>query len=318
VIAYHAGLFPKGHYGVSLFFAISGFLITTLLLRERERSGTVSLRGFYVRRVLRIFPLYYAVLLLYVVLTLFVEGDPVRETEFFRNLPFFLTYTSNWFVDLHGSRVIFYFAWSLATEEQFYAAWPWVMRQARTWRLPVATMAGLMAVGQGIDWAASRGLIDGEHLYARILGSIQSPICLGCLAALALHLKEGFAWGWPLLGQRWSALAWAAAAGASLVFPVPEFLLFVALAGWVASCAVQAHSWASPVLENKGLRYLGTISYGMYLLHMIALNLARRVFSPEATWACLVGALALSVALASLSHRFIERPFLALKERYQA
>src|SRR5688572_20426684 len=119
-----SGLGSKGWLGVHLFFAISGFLITTLLLREKTRKGEIELKNFYVRRVLRIFPLYYSVLALYAALTYFV-GSQGREL-FFQALPSFITYTSNWF--FAEDVVIFGFAWSLATEEQFYCTWPWVER----------------------------------------------------------------------------------------------------------------------------------------------------------------------------------------------
>uniref|UniRef100_UPI0025BF7B9B acyltransferase family protein n=1 Tax=Hydrogenophaga sp. TaxID=1904254 RepID=UPI0025BF7B9B len=98
-----------GGEGVTLFFAISGFLITTLLLRERDRRGTIDLRAFYVRRTLRIFPIYYLTLLTYVVLVWTFERDSEAGQEFFSNLPYFFTYTSNWFVELK-ERTIFYFA----------------------------------------------------------------------------------------------------------------------------------------------------------------------------------------------------------------
>ena len=90
--------FSNGDEGVTLFFAISGFLITTLLLRERDTAGSINLRAFYIRRALRIFPLYYAVVALYVVLTLLFERTTPAGREFFANLIFFLTYTSNWYV----------------------------------------------------------------------------------------------------------------------------------------------------------------------------------------------------------------------------
>ena len=102
--------------GVTLFVAISGFLITTLLLRERERTGGLDLKRFDIRRTLRIFPLYYTVLAVYVVLVLVVETNPVRRSDFFGNLPYYATYTSNFAVSLSASGTIFYFAWSLATE----------------------------------------------------------------------------------------------------------------------------------------------------------------------------------------------------------
>ena len=99
VVWHHAaghrqGILGRGFLGVEHFFAISGFLITTLLLRERERTGTISLPSFYVRRTLRIFPLYYAVLALYVGLVALTAATTPAGAQFFANLPAFATYTS--------------------------------------------------------------------------------------------------------------------------------------------------------------------------------------------------------------------------------
>lgn len=108
-----APIATKGFYGVNLFFAISGFLICSLMIRERSKHGAISLRAFYIRRSLRIFPLYYAMLLVYALVVLVMEKGPEGEA-FFGNLPAFLTYTSNWFVGAgQDERVIFVFAWSL-------------------------------------------------------------------------------------------------------------------------------------------------------------------------------------------------------------
>lgn len=101
-----SALLASGPHGVTLFFAISGFLIVTLLLRERDRAGRIDLKAFYIRRSLRIFPLYYAVIAVYTLLVCVVERNNPVGREFFNNLPFFLIYTSNWFVLLEG-RVIF-------------------------------------------------------------------------------------------------------------------------------------------------------------------------------------------------------------------
>ena len=113
------GFAGKGPLGVHLFFAVSGFLITTLLVREHRRTGTLSLSRFYVRRSLRIFPLYYSVLALYAARAwLLLSPSPMRA-HFLHNLPFFATYTANVLVDFDVPHpVIFGFSWSLATEEQ--------------------------------------------------------------------------------------------------------------------------------------------------------------------------------------------------------
>src|SRR6202012_1705138 len=99
--------------------------------------GTISLKNFYARRTLRIFPLYYATLLLYTGLVVALEHGPERAA-FFASLPSYATYTSNWFVDRFAAeRVIFAFCWSLATEEQFYLLWPSIQRLTKTVRTPV-------------------------------------------------------------------------------------------------------------------------------------------------------------------------------------
>ncbi|HEX7669003.1 MAG TPA: acyltransferase, partial [Polyangiaceae bacterium] len=130
------GLFGRGPLGVHLFFAVSGFLITTLLVREKcctDRSSPplshlAQLANFYARRSLRIFPLYYAVLLLYTLRALwFLPASPMRS-HFFHNLPYFATYTANFLVNFDvPHKVIFGFSWSLSTEEQFYLLWPPVL-----------------------------------------------------------------------------------------------------------------------------------------------------------------------------------------------
>src|SRR4051812_45786402 len=114
----NATLAHIGSQGVTLFFAISGFLITTLLLRERTRNAGIDIRSFYVRRVLRIFPLYYTVLAIYVSVVTVMERHTAAGDAFFGHLIYFATCTSNLFVPLEG-RVIFYFAWSVAAEAQF-------------------------------------------------------------------------------------------------------------------------------------------------------------------------------------------------------
>ena len=136
-------LLTRANEGVSLFFVVSGFLITTLLPRERSATGNISLKSFYLRRTLRIFLVYYSILGLYVILVLERHTEP--GAQFWYNLPFFATYTSNWFVPANSDRIFFLFAWSLATEEQFYLFWPWIIRKGRV-VVPVAVMALLMVL----------------------------------------------------------------------------------------------------------------------------------------------------------------------------
>ena len=155
--------------GVDLSFAISGFLITTLLAREFSRTGQINLRRFYARRTLRIFPLYFAVLGLYVLLVIGTRGGTPQGAAFMHHLPVFATYTSNWFVPIgNGNSTIFYFAWSLATQEQFYLLWPLALllclAPGRWWRagavmlalIAFSEVARLAISGHGVAITAAR------------------------------------------------------------------------------------------------------------------------------------------------------------------
>jgi peptidoglycan/LPS O-acetylase OafA/YrhL len=322
VIWHHAGgeeshgLLSRGFYGVALFFAISGFLITTLLLREQEANGRISLPRFYLRRTLRIFPLYYAVIALYTVLVLVVDRHSVAGQGFMSNLPYFLSYTSNWFVDREsGTRVIFYFAWSLATEEQFYLCWPTVLRLSRRWWGPVAVMATLVVASNLGGWAVTRGLLDTSHLPVRMLISVATPICLGCLAAYLLHRPGGFRVAWRIAGGLWSAPVAAAVMIASLTFDwVPSQVIDVAMVWLVVSVSIRPDHLLRRALANPPMKHVGTVSYGMYLMHMLAMNAVTKVV-PYHGLVRFVLALALAIGLASLTYAFFEKPLLALKER---
>jgi peptidoglycan/LPS O-acetylase OafA/YrhL len=314
-----SGLLGKGYLGVELFFVISGFLITTLLLREKDENSQISLRNFYIRRTLRIFPLYYLILAIYVVLVLRFERRSPAGAEFFQNLPFFLTYTSNWFLEIKpGKRLIFDFAWSLATEEQFYAAWPWLIRFSRSWRLPVLFMGGSLLVNQLAKLGLSNGYLDRSLLLVRILASIATPICLGCLAAYVLHRDQSFRFAYAVAGKVWSAPLAAALLIFTLALSNPPLLLVhLAMTYLVVTCCIRSDHLLQAVLANRVIRYVGTISYGMYLLHMLAINAARRIAPEWGAGAFFVLGSLVTVALASISYWLLERPILRIKERFE-
>jgi peptidoglycan/LPS O-acetylase OafA/YrhL len=182
-------------------------------------------------------------------------------------------------VDLSGGpRVIFYFAWSLATEEQFYLFWPSVVAFTRS-RWAALIMAGLLAAGE-LTRAFSAAPLHAQPLAVRVLASIATPICLGCLLALLTHRPRGFDLAHRVAGQAWSApLALALVLACVVVEGTPGLLTSLAMTCLVAATTLRADHALRALLDNRALRYVGGISYGMYLLHMLAIN-ARRPRRP--------------------------------------
>jgi peptidoglycan/LPS O-acetylase OafA/YrhL len=303
----------KGPIGVELFFAISGFLITTLLLREQDmHQGSIAAGDFYVRRALRIFPLYYGTLALYVVYAACFMAHGPQRSHFFHNLPCFLTYTTNWFVAFDVPHpVSFAFSWSLATEEQFYLLWPWVVMLGarRRW---VAAFVALLLLLLG-QWA----LFPSGSLAARMASSVSPSICMGALAALVCHSELGFAVVDLVLGR--SAPLCLFFVALALVFDVPLWSARLALTLLVVACAVRPAQGLAWFLEARAVRWIGTVSYGMYLFHVALITGARRVLPAafgSAGWIFAL-CLPLTIGVASASYLWVERPLLGLRARFR-
>lgn len=303
-----------GAQGVTLFFAISGFLIVTLLLRERDANGVIQLSKFYARRALRIFPLYYLVLCIYVVVVWVFERNTKTGLEFFKNLLYFATYTSNWFVSLEG-RVIFYFVWSLAVEEQFYMVWPWIERHftSKTAFILMAVIVLMVGVWQLFS---SAGVAMAAKLPLAIGG--------GVLLAHGLHSKQGFAFAWAVLGWRWCSVVIASLCVALLAYPFwgSSVLVSFAFVLLVGACVIREDHALAQLLGFTPLVYIGTISYGMYLLHMLSKNAVQRIgvavigsYPPDNL--LFVATVAVSICAATLSFRYFEEPFLRIKSQFK-
>uniref|UniRef100_UPI00355984CF acyltransferase family protein n=1 Tax=Piscinibacter sp. TaxID=1903157 RepID=UPI00355984CF len=309
-----------GYHGVTLFFAISGFLIVTLLLREHESRGFIDLRAFYIRRALRIFPLYFAILALYIVLVASIERESPAGREFFKNLLSYATYTSNWFVTLDG-RVIFYFAWSLAAEEQFYLLWPSMERFVRPARA-VGVMALVIAIVAILLWVGppAGGPVP---LWFRMATSIQLAICFGVVLAHLLHDERSYLWLKWLLGWRASGVVFLLAALWLSSWNEPsEIAVHLAFALAVGACVYREDHLLAPFLKWRIVSHLGSVSYGMYLLHMLVKNSLGKGLSyaglGDSPYLLFLLTVAATAVVATLSFRYFESFFLRLKATYSA
>lgn len=313
-----------GYLGVHFFFAISGFLITTLLLREKERYGQISLKNFYIRRSLRIFPLYYTVILLYVLVVQIVESQSIYGIAYMNNLKYFLTYTSNWFIDYNShDRIIFYFAWSLATEEQFYLVWSSVEYFLKK-HWPVAVALLMIGFQQAAQYDLFSAFLPLDSLPVRIAASISVAICMGVMLAHLLHDERGYRFLRLFVGHRWSSpiafglLIYAIVLPAKLTvfsFTVIYFCMTIV----VASCVIREDHILARIFSWGPLRLIGVISYGMYLLHMLTFNAVKRVLNiasldhPVVFFAVTL----LAATLVSwLSFKYYESFFLRMKSRF--
>jgi peptidoglycan/LPS O-acetylase OafA/YrhL len=322
VIWHHAGapnhawrLLDRGAHGVTLFFAISGFLITTLLLRERERFGSISLPRFYARRTLRIFPLYFAVLGGFCAVMWWLGGESRSAQRFFDALPHYLTYTANWGTS-HAAP--FGYSWSLSAEEQFYLLWPPVLVLLGT-RLAVWPLVGLLIAHQAAAVGRLDGILPPGSFGNRLLATVQPAIGLGVLLAVVLRTRRGHAALSAILGGRYApVLGFAIMVGVlSLppLDPATAVVIDVAMALVVASVVIpRAHVLAKP-LGSWPLVRIGVVSYGMYLFHGPVMTGARALgLSPVLAF---LASLVATWGLAELSFATFEKVFRRLKSRFE-
>jgi peptidoglycan/LPS O-acetylase OafA/YrhL len=326
VVLDHAGIGPfhGGFVGVDVFFVISGFLITGLLIHEAQREGRISLIGFYARRAKRILPAATVVLILtaiagYVVLSgvaaIRLLKDVVWATFFAANLKFASDETDYWAQDESTSAIQHY--WSLAVEEQFYVVWPvlvlalvWAFgRRGRSRRAIVVTIAVLSAASfvYGVRLVAVDPLAAYFSTPARVW-----ELGLGAGMAAAMlrvrHLPAGLLAAASWLGLVMVGIAALAFDESTRVPGLPALLPVVGTALLLGG-GVAAASWGPQrLLSLAPMRWIGDRSYSYYLMHWPALILVGAAWRTPSGWSGLLVAAA-ALAAADLSYRFVENPF---------
>jgi peptidoglycan/LPS O-acetylase OafA/YrhL len=346
VVVYHLNAAPSGHWwsrlyprggyiGVDIFFVLSGFLITTILLREWEKRRAISLRRFYARRALRLLPALAGVVLVTGTVAAILRNDPWSRPTLL-GLPWVIGYVGNWNVILYGGSIplgALGHTWSLAIEEQFYFLWPLILLvilHRCTDRLRVASVLFLVAFAEMVyryvavdafHWAArdrvyfgsdthSDGLLLGCGLAFLLVGldadsnayeglkraaRLAAPISLIVIAVLSLRISD-------------------ASTRAELVAVPATGLAATAL---ITHLVTQPFRWLRAVLEWRPALWVGRRSYGLYLWHNAIFWMLTSVEAPQyPSLRFDVVRLALSFTAAALSYRYLEAPLLRLKSRF--
>lgn len=328
VVVYHAdhNLLPGGFIGVDLFFVLSGYLITTLLVAEHDRTGRIGLGSFWARRMRRLWPSAWVTLAAIAVASLAGVWGADRQRTVPAELGAAFAHIANWYQAAHDGYIGQFAApspvrhyWSLAIEEQFYLVWPVVVagvlelaaRSCRfgRWAMPVVLLilgAGSIAMGFHFADAPDRAYLGTD------------------VRAVALVVGAAMAWWWrerPFSPpERWraafgsaGAVALGAFVGAAFVVePDASWLPRGGFAAVAVGCAVLvagalANGPLSSVLALGPVVHLGRISFVLYLVHwplIVAIGPGRPL------WLRLVVALPVSIAIAELMHRVVELPVL--------
>jgi peptidoglycan/LPS O-acetylase OafA/YrhL len=322
--------------GVDVFFALSGFLITGILVKTVSAPG--FFRNFYARRVLRIFPLYYAVLLILFACT------PLLHIHWAGQQWRLLTYSNHILLDTHSTGWNFYFGgyinlvnfWSLHVEEQFYFIWPLLVFLIPSPRrlIPLAIVLSLASLGLRL-WFSTHG-VSHEVIYASLLTRADN-LLLG--AALALLIETRFR-DRILRASRPAFLLSSLALFAifftghglhfigGISFSIQFTLLALASTALIGLC-LEPHSRVTQLFSVRPLRFFGKYSYGLYIFHTVLpiflLPPLLRALAPLAVHGhamlqhllTSIAELAAAIVVSVLSYRYFESPFLRLKKYFE-
>ena len=319
----------KGLYAVSFFFVLSGFLITYLLLRERQNTHTISIRAFYLRRVFRIWPLYFIVVI--IGMFFYWKLVPALHLNFESNYPHGLAiflysiFLSNLIGSLYHVGGILHVTWSIGVEEQFYLFWAPLVKRFKNNLLQI--IIAITAFSLLLNNLNTLHLIPVTNEWQVFINTLQFHYMgIGAAFAWMLFNKREQLLSQKVFTNKWLQALLTAAIVSFLLFyqkttigevitPIPVGLLF----GWLI-INVSSNPYKIFTLETRLLNYCGKISYGIYMYHMPMVYLVTFLFSrfklvngiPFLSILLCYGLIfILTVGLASLSFYFIEKPILS-------
>ncbi len=330
VMLHHSYGFMGARLGVSAFFVLSGLLITWLLLREHAVAGDISLKGFYFRRTLRIFPAYFSFLIIIFIIEMLQKDEAI--TNFI--LPSFFYYYNYYYPITGSGHPSLGHIWSLCVEEQFYIVWPLIfMLTMKRGKNYIVSFLALVIIG-GVLWRcyAMFELSMTEKWLYRTFDSRFDNLAIGCLLAVILKDANLRAKIWRLLDFPVLMPIFLAALILSRLIGLKAptysytfgFTVEAILIGLIlVQCMANNQAWFAKWLNHRFLVFIGVISYAMYLYHELAAGIADK--AAAYAWDMLnisighysTGMLGftLTVMGAYFSYKFIEKPMLKLRKR---
>lgn len=316
----------NGWVGVDLFFVLSGFLITNLLLKERKRFGNYSLKNFWIRRSLRIWPLYYLALFAgyFILPRLFFEQADIGELS---KLPLYIAFLGNWAVAFNGYSHFTNIShlWTISVEEQFYFVWPILLLFITSFKKSLAVGLVIISGAMLTRFYLSTAGIQHPGIYTNTFARMDT-LAIGALLALIIHYRPG------VLEKikKFSSPKSLTVTTISLVYLLYRIYLFnpqqitqisfgyTVIALFMVYFVVYAATHPfSRLLTFKPLVWMGKISYGLYVWHILAIGISFRlannlnlpIFSVPL-------AFGITVLIGALSYYLYEIKFLKLKAQF--
>ncbi|HWS71406.1 MAG TPA: acyltransferase [Thermoanaerobaculia bacterium] len=321
-------VYEVGRLAVTFFFVLSGFLITWLLLEERRETGTIAVKKFYVRRILRIWPLYYATVLLafflfpHIAVLTMPKMAPAADVA--KTFPLFALFLPQLALSLYPPVAFAEPAWSIGVEEQFYLLWPVLMKRMRSFvtlalvviGVALAARYGALAIAKANRADAVRLRFWNEVIDYLYFTRIECMAIGGLFAWLHFARRERLL---RFLYSRWTQTIVYTLTIWRMVTPGDKPIFsygLYAIAFGMLILNVAGNERSLLRLRARPFEFLGNISFSIYMLHEPAIQLVLRV-TGDRNAALYAGSLALTIAFATASYFFIERPFLRWKSRYE-
>lgn len=309
-----------GFDGVTLFFVISGFLITYLLLLEKQKTNNIEIKKFYVRRILRIWPIYYLVIIFCLIVALFYDGisDIFTSTLFY-----YIFFAANVPMVLHIGISIIVHYWSIGVEEQFYLFWPWIIKLVHNKIIPITII--IICIFFLIKSGSWLFLGKSSLLYKFLAVTRFHCMLIGAVGAI-LYINNNFVFI-SIMNNKWLQLfAWVSMVVLTfniISLPAPlsaEITAVISLIIIIGQVIPSANKIIN--LENRFLDFLGKISYGIYVIHPLVILLFSFVYKYlilstfNQTIVVYLSVILTTIILSFLSYEYFEKPFLKLKKQF--